>query len=560
MKDNKNQVLMKGAAKMQREGNSAQAERVYREIIAATPEFDPAYHALGLLAYENKQANLAIDLINHAIEINDDVLLYQSNLCEILRLNGRLEDALEVGTNAVSKAPENVIAHYNLALTLADSGQINDAIASYQRILELDPGHTLAWNNLGAALETIGDKANAKRAYQYAIASGGKHAESHNNLAALLTEAGELETAIKHFNAAIQLQPGFVQAHQNLSTLKTYTKEDPHFKIMQSIAPQDEKLFPDQKLRFKFAYAKALEDVGDYEQAFSYYEQANRLKFSTLSYNDAGERRILKHIIELFNKELFDRKRFSSSDDHAPVFIVGMPRSGTTLVEQILSSHKDIFGAGEIRTLDELVRKHLAKGKSKGLFADVKPGLAGVRMEEIASDYISHVRALAPDALRICDKMTANYYYIGLIHLMLPRAKIIHVMRDPMDSCFSCFSRLFIDGVNFSYDLKAVGNYYLRYMDLMKHWHNVLPSGSILDVHYEDVVADVETQTRKILQYIDLPWDENCLSFHENKRLVKTASLAQVQQPIYSSSVGRWQRFEAQLQSLHKIVKKYRSF
>jgi len=559
-KHKKNLQLMHQAAKMQNEGGSAKAESVYRDIIAKSPEFHQAYHALGLLAYQNKQPSLAVDLINHAIQLNDNVVLYQSNLCEILRLQNRLEEALKIGNMAVSTEPENVIAQYNLALALADNAQLEKAIETYQRVLELEPGHTLAWNNLGAALEKTGDKVNAKRAYQYAIASDGKHAESHNNLAVLMTESGQLESAVKHFNAAIKVQPGFVHAHQNLSTLKTYTKDDPHLKIMHSIAPQSEKLFPDERIRFKFAYAKALEDTGNYPESFSYYEQANNLKFSTFTYNDAPEQKLVDRVIKLFNKELFDRKRFSSLDDNASVFIVGMPRSGTTLVEQILSSHKNVYGAGEISVLNDVVSKHLMKDNNEGIFNNVKPGLAGVKMEDIASDYTEQIRMLAPDALRICDKMNANYYFIGLIHLMLPKARIIHVLRDPMDSCFSCYSRLFKENLAFTYDLTTLGNYFSRYMQVMKHWHSVLPAGSILDVHYEDVVADVEMQTRKILQHIDLPWDENCLNFYDNERLVKTASHAQVRKPIYPSSVGRWQRFETQLQPLHEKVKRYRSF
>lgn len=556
-----NRQCMAEAERLRQKGQLGEAESLYRQILDVSPDFHPAYHGLGLLAHASQKPALAIQLIKHAIELDESISLYHSNLCEMLRLSGNLEQAREVGEKAINANESNVAAYYNLALVYSDSGNLQAALDCYKKVIELAPNHGLAWNNLGANLESQGDLSAAREAYARAVAINPKHAEAQNNLATLMMDSGELIDAQVHLNAAIEANQEFVQAHQNLSTLKTYSADEPHFHILKRLAANMALRPFEDRLRFHFAYAKALEDVGEYDESFTHYRQGNELKLSSLKYDEARQEVLLQRILSLFHKELFSGQRFSSVSDPRPVFVIGMPRSGTTLVEQILSSHVNIQGAGELSTLDEVVKRHLPrKPWGEDIFANVKPGLAGIDMGVMANEYLQEVQALAPDATRIVDKMTANFFYIGFIHLMLPDAKIIHVMRDPMDSCFSCYSRLFKRGVSFSYDLKTLGNYYSRYMQLMKHWHSVLPKGVIRDIHYEDLVFNLERESRKILEHIHMPWDDNCLEFHNNKRKVKTASLAQVRQPIYRSSIGRWERYKVHLQPLYEIVQRYRSF
>jgi hypothetical protein len=227
-----------------------------------------------------------------------------------------------------------------------------------------------------------------------------------------------------------------------------------------------------------------------------------------------------------------------------------MLRSGTTLIEQILASHPDIHGAGELTTLDGLAKK--AKLLSLDIL-DWKEALIALR--KLGQEYLDQVWKLAPDARYITDKMPGNYGHLGLIHLMLPNAKIIHAVRDPMDTCFSCYSIRFTLGHEYSYDLGTLGRQYQRYSKLMKHWHNVLPAGRILDVRYEDNISDPEREARRILEYLGLPWDPVCLKFYESGRAVRTASVAQVRKPIYSSSVARWKRFENHLEPLLEAIR-----
>jgi hypothetical protein len=221
-----------------------------------------------------------------------------------------------------------------------------------------------------------------------------------------------------------------------------------------------------------------------------------------------------------------------------------MPRSGTTLVEQILASHPLVHGAGELEELNQIVLDHRNAAGQTIRYPDFVPELSRSDLTGIGERYLTAVRRRAPEGERMTDKMPSNFFFVGLIHLALPNAKVIHTIRDPLDTCISCFSKLFTHGQHFSYDLGELGRYYKRYERLMAHWRRVLPPGKVLDVRYEDVVADLETQARRILAYCELPWDDRCLSFHETDRPVRTASVTQVRQPIYKSAVGRWREYE----------------
>jgi hypothetical protein len=230
-----------------------------------------------------------------------------------------------------------------------------------------------------------------------------------------------------------------------------------------------------------------------------------------------------------------------------PIFVIGMPRSGTTLVEQIIASHPAIHGAGELPSLNDVVMTVRAPNGNLIPYPDFVRAIDANALKRIGADYVAAVRKLAPSGQRVTDKMPANYYFAGLIRLALPNARIIHTVRDPVDTCVSCFSKLFSADQNHTYDLGELGRYYERYQRLMAHWQRVLPIGSILDVRYEDVVADLQTQARRIISYCGLPWDDKCLLFHESARPVRTASATQVRQPIYNSAVGRWRVYEQHL-------------
>lgn len=303
-----------------------------------------------------------------------------------------------------------------------------------------------------------------------------------------------------------------------------------------------------------FSLGKVRDDLGEYTRAFEHYLEANRLKRAGIEYDEARQARFFRDFIRYCNAEFLRAHAGTGAASELPVFIVGMSRSGTTLVEQILGSHPEVHGAGELHFLRRCLRVELGPTDSDDELPARLASLDAAGLRRVGERYAAALAELAPAARRITDKLPGNMALVGLIHLTLPRARIIHCVREPLDTCVSCFSKLFTTGHAFSYDLRELGRFYRLYQELMHHWQTVLPLGRMLEVRYEDVVADMEGQARRLLEFCGLPWNAACLRFHENRRTVRTASLAQVRQPIYSGSVGRWRRYEKYLAPLQEAL------
>ena len=306
----------------------------------------------------------------------------------------------------------------------------------------------------------------------------------------------------------------------------------------------------DDRIELHFALGKAYEDLGRDAEAFTQWLDGNALKRRQITYDEAATLGALDRIQAVFTSELIRRWQNVGHPSPVPVFIVGMARSGSTLVEQILASHPQVFGGGELKYFDAAVQGIRTKFGGSATFPELVSGMTGEDYRDLGTRYLAEIERLAPAATHITDKMPGNFIFAGLIHLALPNATIIHTIRDPVDTCLSCFSKLFTEGQNHTYDLAELGRYYRHYQALMAHWHRVLPPGRILDVRYEDVVADLEGQARRIIAHCGLDWDPRCLAFHQTERPVLTASAAQVRQPIYNSAVGRWRVHEEALQPL----------
>ncbi len=544
---------LKEAAEYEQVQNWGAAETTYRQILEKNPQCGPAWHSLGLLAFNLGNLNLAVQHVARAVQCEPMSLIYQRNFGELSRRLGHFDHAIAGGIAATKINPKDIDAHYNLGLAYTDAKDYPKAITAYRRALKINPMHGLSWNNLGSALEQQGDKEGALKAYSKAVELNESHAEAQNNQGAIFSELGKLDEARSAFEAAIAASPHFVEAHYNISSLKTYTKQDPHLQQLEEIVGDQASLNDDAKIRYNFALGKALEDTAQYDRAFASYEIGNRLQHALLPMDESNADALVDDILKVFSKEFFEKRQDWTGNSKSPIFIVGMPRSGTTLLEQILSTHPAVYGAGELMDLNEVIAK-LTKAADSGWFSKYSEHLSEKDIQALGAEYTKRVWALSPKSQWITDKMPANFFYIGLIYLAFPNAKIIHAMRDPMDSCFSCYSRLFNDTMEFAYDLQTLGRYYNRYIRLMDHWHSVLPKDRILDLHYEELVENTEEQARRILEYVGIPWDPKCLDFHQNKRIVKTASVAQVRKPIYKTSVARWRHFEKHLQPLMQLV------
>jgi len=356
----------------------------------------------------------------------------------------------------------------------------------------------------------------------------------------VLRELGQLDEAQQALEQAVQLSPSTPLFYLNLANARKFSPDDPHLTAMAELARDAGALDVMAQIDLHFALGKALADVGQHEQSFQHLLRANTLKRQQIEYDEPATRALFDRIRSVFTPVLMLAQQSLGEPSRVPVFIVGMPRSGTTLVEQIVASHPMVFGAGELNDFESAI---LALGKP---FPESVPSLDAEALRRLGADYLSRLPA-AGEAERVTDKMPSNFRFLGLIHLALPRARIVHVRRDAVDTCLSCFSNVFAGQQAYTYDLAELGRYYRMYEDVMAHWRAVLPAGVMLEVRYEDVVADLERQARRIIEHCGLDWDAACLRFHETARPVRTASATQVRQPIYSSSVGRWHAYASQL-------------
>ncbi len=498
----------------------------------------------------------------------------------------RFREMEERASSLVEQFPESGAAWKALGTALQVQGK--DAVAALREAANLLPNDSETFNNLAAALLDRNQATEAEAAARNALNIMSDFAEAHANFAKAVMIQGRFDEAVSHyrsavkykpgspsmlcslgialneqgdfdgataaFDAAISLDPAMIEAHYGRAQLTTARPKEPYLGMLERQAGSAESMPLEIRLRFWFALGKICEDLGRYEQAFAAYREGNQLKHAHLDIDEAGADEMLARIMSVFTADFIEQRSAGGYRDKTPVFIVGMPRSGTTLIEQVLASAQGIHGGGELRDLDQIVKDAL-RSHSTQPFPDALLGLAPDALRNMGQQYVDRVRSRATEVRYVTDKMPANFFYAGLISVILPHAKIIHAMRDPMDTCFSCYARLFDgDKQAFAYDLGSLGRHYARYATLMKHWHAVLPAGAILDVRYEDMVRDTETEARRLFDYLELPWEDRCLDFHRNTRRVTTASAAQVRKPVYQTSMARWKHFKGHLAPLAELL------
>lgn len=429
------------------------------------------------------------------------------------------------------------------------NGDFPRAAADYERAVALWPAHADAWLNLGAACRKLERVEDAARCARRVLDLRPDDTRALNNLANVLNAQGRLAESAGCYRRALEIKPDDAEAHYNLVNLEPLNDGSPEseasFELLSRTAEDLDRFTPREQSALLFALGKALDARGQADRAFDCLARANLLHRSGAPFDIAASERLAAAIIGRFGPDLFSRLQGAGSPSARPVFVVGMPRSGTTLVEQIISAHPQAHGAGEIGVLPALVaRTRNAQGAG---FPAWTSTLVGEDLQRLAQAYLGVLERLGPGKTRMTDKTVGNFELIGLVHLCFPGAAIIHCRRDPRDVCVSCFSTRFSDGHPYAYDLRELGRYWRRYDGLMAHWRAVLPPGRMLEVDYEALVADPEGWARRLTQHIGLPWNEACLRFYESSREVWTASSAQVRRPIYQGSVGRWRRFAAHL-------------
>jgi len=530
----------------------AEALASYDNVLTLSPAFAEALNNRGLVlcaldrqveAVENYERALAIAL-GHADAHN--------NRGNALRTLFRPHQSLESYDAALIINPADGKVWHNRGHALRDLGRRADARHSYDRALILAPGDTVAIASYADALRALSHFDEALASCDQALVLSPDYADALHRRANLLREVGRLDEARDACQKTVALAPRRIEYHCTLAELTRVEPRDPILSALERLAEKIEEMSADEQCKLHFALGKAYDDVGQRERSFNHLIAGNALRRRQVPYDEDMVIGFSRRVSTAFTPELMLSRRGHGYSSDLPIFIVGMPRSGTTLVEQILASHPNVRGAGELPDLGQVVGD--ASDAISMPFPEIMGKIGDTELSQIGAGYVARLAALAPGADRVVDKMMSNFHFIGLIHLALPNARIIHMRRDPMDTCLSCFAKNFSAGQLFSFDLGELGRYYRSYQCLMEHWRRLLLCGAMLEVHYEDVVADVEGQTRRILDYCGLAWSAACLEFYRTAAPVRTASAIQVRQPIYRSSVGRWRPSATLLRTLTEAL------
>ena len=531
----------------------ADAERDARAATEISPSNASALNGLAAaLIVRNDHAG-AEAAVRRALAIQPGSFEAMLNLAIALKGQKKLEDALAIANQTSQMFPSRV-EPLSLAAEIYLDRRADEAAARLiEQALALDPDDagTLL---VAGRLHTDGLRPEkALEFFRRAVASQPASSEAHLMLGIALRQSGQFDASIKSIEHAMALNPENVSAYLEISEAKQFLSEsDPHFVAMKKLGETSGAAPSDQAAALHFALGKAFDDLNQPDQAFANFDKACALMRSSISFSESTALELFDRVQRDFTPAVVERLSGSGDPTQLPLFVMGMPRSGTTLVEQILASHPMVMGGGELVEVRDALGELRTRIEGNPPYPEMLHSLSGKDVQLFGNLVARRLGRRADGRPRITDKMTTNFFFLGLLHLALPQAKIVHVRRNAVDTCLSCYTKLFRSGVEYSYDLGELGRYYVAYDRLMAHWKRVLPPGAFLEVRYEDVVADLEGQAKRILSHCDLPWDESVLAFHQNERSVRTASGLQVRQPLYASSVARWRRYEAHLSPLLK--------
>ncbi len=524
--------LHNAAQKAMRAGHLREVHQPCLEILKLDPGFADAWFLSGVIAARNGQRSKSVEILEKATGLVPDNPEYRAELGKQLLVTHQPERALMEAEVALSLTPSQLPTLNTLGTLFSHAGEHEKALGCYERATR-------------SLRQRPGGAAGLSTEWQ---------ADLSFNLAASLQFAGRFEESEAAYEQAIALLPEFFKAHSALSTLRRQTLESNHLHRLEKLC--DKVSSPRDQLHLGHAIAKEQEDLELYEDAFVNLAWAKQVQSEAHPYKAEQDARLFAGIRRLFTRELFE-ERALGCDNREPIFIVGMPRTGTTLVEQILSSHSQVFAAGELQNFPLQV-KRLTRSTAAGLLdLDTLEKSPQLDMAHLGSAYIESTRPRTGHTLRFIDKLPLNFMFLGLIRLALPNAKIVCLRRDPMDTCLSNYRQIFAGNFRhyqYNLDLLDCGGYYIEFDRLMRHWHELMP-GEIFVLQYEALVENPEQVTRELLTHCRLPWEDQCLSFHQRKTSVATPSAVQVRQGIYSSSVNRWQRYGDAMQPLYGLLK-----
>jgi tetratricopeptide (TPR) repeat protein len=533
-------------------GDESQADDARREYFKAASRPQDLVKAAELVA-SGKLAEaepLCRDYLRHSPDDVDALRL----LAEIAARLGVFEDAELLFARCVALSPELHLARAGYGHVLMKQGKFEQALVQIEQLLAVDPDKSAYRILLASVLIRIGRHEEAIENYQRVVARSGHTALDLASLGHALKTIGRAPEAIGAYRRAVALDPLFGDAYWSLANLKTFEFSDQEVAAM-SVAAASERCPAREYPALQFALGKAFEDRGQYAQAFAHYESGNKSRRAELRYSAEDNHEGMQELMRTCTRQLFLRNAGNGCPDPAPLFIVGLPRSGSTLVEQILASHSRVDGTAELPDIIEIARRLSGKlqPRDPSRYPAILQELDAAKLRELGEEYLARTRVQRRGAAFFIDKMPNNFPHVGLIHLILPNARVIDTRRHPMACCFSAFKQLFATGQHFSYGLTDLGRYYADYVRLMSHWDQVLP-GVVLRVFYEDTVRDTESAVRRLLEFCQLPFEPQCLRFYETERAVRTASSEQVRRPIYGDAIEHWRNFEPYLAELQQAL------
>ena len=571
------QAKFKQGVALHQQGELSEAERIYGEVLRQQPNHFDVLHLLGVIAFQTRRTERAVELISKAIGLNAKVADAHNNLGDALRDLKRPEDAMTSCDKAIALMPDYAEAYYNRGNALMDLKRAEDALTGYDKAIALKPDYADAYYNRGIALMDLKrpedalasyDKAIALRpdlaeayynrgialmdlkrpedalaSYDRAIALKPDYAVAYNNRGLVLLDKGDLIAAIESYNRALQIKPDYAECYRNYSTATKIKRDDPFIPKMKKLICAED-LSEEDLMHLHFALAKSEYDLGNRELFMKHLIQGNAIRKRDLAYDISRDKQLFASIKQFFDSDAANNQAdFIFNFSTTSIFILGMPRSGTTLVEQIVSSHSNVFGAGELEFLNQAIFKSRWQLEidRQQIFSTVR-SFYNLKISEVS------------DASIITDKMPLNFRWIGFILNALPNAKIVHVKRDPAAVCWSNLKTYFPSvGLGFTFDAQDIAKYYRLYEDLMEFWQQKFP-GKIYNLNYEKLTENQEEETKKLFDYLELEWEDNVLEFHKNERIVSTASNIQVRQEMYKGSSLEWKKYEQWLQPMLEIL------
>ncbi len=507
------------ASQLHQQGKFEEAEKIYRQVLSQEPNNVDALRMLAMIA---AAANKPLDserLLRKVISLAPDFALAQLDMGRNLKEQDRYDEAIPYFKKAIALEPNNAHSYFLLGGVLAPAAQTQEAADNYKKCLSINPQHAAALLGLGHVLKTLGQQ----------------------------------EEGIQAYRDCIKLKPENGETYWSLANLKTFSfSEDELAEMVKMVDTQT--LEAQSEVNFLFALGKAYEDKKDFDQAWHYYDAGNQKQRSIIQYDPVQTEAQNDDLIKVYTKELMEQFKDQGHKDASPIFVLGLPRTGSTLIEQILASHSQVEGTSELPYIGRACSS-LNRNRADGInYPEAMRELHAQNLVALGQQYLDNAKMHRKENKPyFIDKMPNNFPSVGFIKLILPNAKIIDTRKHPFDACLGNYKQLFAKGQTFTYDQTDIGEYFLQYERLMNHWDEVAPS-AVLHVQYEDTVMDFEATVRRILDYCGLPFEEACLNFHETERAVRTASSEQVRQPIYTGAINRWRHYEKHLEELIEVI------